>query len=272
MAATVNFNGAVGLYSISVRGFDVPELLAWAESADIPFIHLRGGPRGVDLAAQDRATVRRWRRAAARTVPITGVTADLDIADLVVAEGARRAAARAELDRLAETAAELDARWVRLLARTPPSPGERDRFGVAELPGVALPLVVELHHPHWLLPGTLAALHQLLTRSPNLRLLADTAQLSTVLARSGDAVALGRLLAYAQVLHLSDNGSGLAASGHAAVAAAARGRPVEVAVEWTGADRSPAACLARYRACVAWWQRLSARPVPAPARSPYADR
>lgn len=45
----------VGLYSISVRDMDVPDLLARAAGNDISFLHLGGGPRGVDLAPKRRS-------------------------------------------------------------------------------------------------------------------------------------------------------------------------------------------------------------------------
>jgi hypothetical protein len=34
------------------------------------------------------------------------------------------------------------------------------------------------------------------------------------------------------------------------------GQRLEVALEWTGHDRSQATCVARYRAATAWWAGL----------------
>jgi hypothetical protein len=251
----------VGLYSISVRGLDVPELLAWAADEQIPFVHLRGGPRGVDLARRDTATLAHWRGCARESVPVTGVSADLDLADLFDPGEDARAVAERELLGLARAAEALGAGWVRLLARTPPA--AVDAFRGRSLPTAAVPLLAELHHPGWLTEAALTALEELLDRSAQFGLLADTAQLGAAVDAAGqDAAArLERVLPRTQVLHLSDSGQGLDSPGHQAVAerAAARiaaGQAIEVAVEWTGQPRTPTECLTRYRAAAAWWDRV----------------
>ncbi|SFK20085.1 hypothetical protein SAMN05216275_119101 [Streptosporangium canum] len=253
----------VGLYSISVRGFDVPDMLRWAAAHGVPFLHLRGGPRGMHLSAQPTRTVLAWAKTAADTVPITGVTADVDLADLLTGDRSRRQRAATELAHLAKAAYVLGAGWVRLLARTPLA--VRVLAEAAAMPALAggpMPLLVELHHPGWLAPGAFAALTALIDSCPRMRLLADTAQLAAA-TPTGHATAarLGLLLDRTQVVHLSDNDAGLDAPGHTLVAALAAdriitGQRMEVAVEWTGGDRTPAVCLARYRAAVAWWQQL----------------
>lgn len=48
---------APGLYSIGVRGLSLPELLRWTASLGVPFLHLRGGPRGFDLRGRSPATL-----------------------------------------------------------------------------------------------------------------------------------------------------------------------------------------------------------------------
>lgn len=261
---------AVGLYSISVRGLDVPELLTWAARERIPFVHLRGGPRGVDLARRETAELGGWRRRADDAgVPLTGITADLDLANLLDGTTAARAAAHQELARLAEAATLLGAGWVRLLARTEPAGTYLHTLHDQPVPDLPVGLLVEPHHPAWLQPDARAAL---LDRTPRLRLLADTAQLAAALDHSDDA-ALAELLDHADVLHLSDDGAGLDGHRHVAAQAAARiaaGQRIEVAVEWTGTDRSPAACLRRYREARAWWNRILHQPAatPAPPRAP----
>ncbi|GAB3878121.1 MULTISPECIES: AP endonuclease [Microbispora] len=229
----------VGLYSISVRGLDAPALLSWAAAEGIPFIHLRGGPRGYHLTDRPASVWRAWRRAADSTVPITGVTADTDLADLFADDPKIRDQAEEEVIRLAEAAAELGAAWLRLLSRTPPQAG----WAGYELPTTAVPLLVEPHHPGWLAPGAFASL-------PAMGLLADTRQLA------GTYPALAEAAERTGVLHLSDGGEGFGGSKAIADLVARRiaaGHPIEVAVEWTGADRSPQTCLARYRAATAWW-------------------
>ncbi|MEV6986295.1 hypothetical protein AB0M95_34255 [Sphaerisporangium sp. NPDC051017] len=229
----------VGLYSISVRGFDVPGLLGWAAAEGIPFIHLRGGSRGYHLRACAPSTLQRWRRIAAETVPITGVTADTDLADLLADDPVVRARATEDVVRLAEAAAELGAAWLRVLSRTPPEPG----WAYHRLPTTALPLLVEPHHPGWLSSGAFPWL-------PEMRLLADTKQLAA------PSPVLAEVIKRTRVLHLSDDGLGGDGFGEAADLAASRiaaGQRIEVAVEWTGADRSPPTCLTRYRTAVTWW-------------------
>lgn len=300
MTTTSSTASPVGLYSIAVRGLEVPDLLAWAARHSIPFVHLRGGQRGYDLAAQEPGTLRRWRQTSAATVPITGITADTDLADLMTSDPLRRRAAVDQVQRLADAAHTLGASWVRLPARNPLHPmtetnnanddigadhdadhDDRAGAGLFEVADLAVPLLIELHHPLWLARRPHAALVRLLTRQPRLRLLADSAQLARAVARlhngprhsirngTGGAMdgvggggraaeRLHRLGPWIGVLHLSDHGLGLTAPGHSIVADQvsrhiAGGRRVEVAVEWTGADRTPATALARYREHAAWW-------------------
>ncbi|MBI1758281.1 MAG: hypothetical protein HYR62_03515, partial [Actinobacteria bacterium] len=167
----------VGLYSISVREPDVPALLTWAAGEGIPFVHLRGGPRGFDLGRRDLAALRRWRRIADDLVPITGVTADVDLADLLTEDHTIRSAAREQTLRLADAAAALGAGWLRLLARIPLTDCHLSALREGVVPLAAVPLLVELHHPDWLAPTAFAAMEEVLDRCPQIRLLADTAQL-----------------------------------------------------------------------------------------------
>ena len=265
----MNASGPVGLYSISVSGLDVPDLLAWAGGHGIPFLHLRGGPRGFALARRDEATLRGWRCCAAQAgVPITGVTADLDLADLLAGSATPRATAREELFRLADAAAMVGAGWVRLLARTEPRGRYLAALRTGEVPDAALPLLLELHHPRWLAPAAHVALESLMECTPRLRLLADSAQLTAALPEAGQAsgAVLETVLARVEVLHLSDDGTGFHAGSHDRVAQlvarrVVAGVPVEVAVEWTGTPRTTTECLTRYRAASAWWHRLVERAV-----------
>lgn len=253
----------VGLYSIGIRNLDVPALLRWAHDVGVPFVHLRGGPRGFDLVRRDARTLLSWRRCGEETAPVTGVTADLDLADLFT--GGRRSEEQAwdTLARLADAAASLGAGWVRLLARTPLTGPIRSR-----VPDTALPLLIELHHPAWLAPRAIATVHELLSHSKQMRLLTDTAQLAAALSHAGEhrQPVLTWILTRTAVLHLSDNGTGLTASdrSYEIAAGAARritaGHQIEVAAEWTGPDRSPVTCLARYKEAASWWNRLTDNP------------
>lgn len=256
--------GQIGLYSISVRGLDVPGLLTWAADHAIPFIHLRGGPRGFDVTRRPRAQLRSWRRqAAGSAVPVTGVTGDIDLADALACSPDTRSRTARDLTGLTAAASELGAGWVRLLARTPPGPGWQPDVQRA-FPVTAVPLVIEAHHPGWLEPANFAALARLVDRDPRLHLLADTAQLAALppgnASPAEHACLLSEAVSRATVLHLSHS-STLAAAGHAAVAelAARRiraGHRIEIAVEWTGADRSPEEALRQYRQAAAWWTRI----------------
>ena len=95
----------LGLYSIGVRDLDVSALLTLAAGHRVPFLHLRGGPKGYDLARCDRAKVAAWARQARDGVPVTMVTADLDLADFLQPAALEHRRACAGLERLAEAAA-----------------------------------------------------------------------------------------------------------------------------------------------------------------------
>jgi hypothetical protein len=112
----------------------------------------------------------------------------------------------------------------------------------------------------------LAVLRDLLDRASAASVLLDSAQFHAAIAGRADvlpAACLTALIERTLVAHLSDTGAGLTGTGHcllarAVRAAAGNGQPVEVAFEWTGADRSPEGCLTRYRAARAWWQQTGA--------------
>lgn len=255
----------VGLYSIGVRGLQVPELLVLAHRHELGFVHLRGGPRGFDLVHRSPDELERWRRVVAATVPITGVTADLDLADLYHPDPGHRGRALRELENLARTALVLGAGWVRLLARRPmtiPDPGPVE---------VGVPLLIEPHHPAWWEAAPHQFLLDLLEKIPDMAVLADTAQLAH--AQSVHGPGMGErwqaTVARVKVLHLSDNGTGLDAPGHECTARdlARRihaGQPIEVALEWTGSDRTATACLQRHRALRHWWHTILEQEIPRP--------
>ncbi|MGB6163306.1 MAG: hypothetical protein WCF33_19055 [Pseudonocardiaceae bacterium] len=247
----------VGLYSIGIRDLDVPEILTLALEHQVPFVHLRGGPRGYDLARCDDTTLSRWARHSWASVPITLVTADLDIAQFQPTSPSYQHA-RAELDRLSRASAILGAHAVRLLARHPVRdavagtvalPDLRDRHGLA--------ILVELHDPSWFTPAALITVRAVCDAPAGVGLLVDSGQVHRAWSALGvlDELVLTELVARASIVHLCDNGSGLGGTGHHLLAAAiAAGGAVEVGFEWTGPDRSPAGCLARYRAAVSWWR------------------
>jgi hypothetical protein len=258
----------VGLYSIGIRGLDAGAFISVASAAGVPFIHLRGGPRGYDLARVHVPQIDAWARQARQSaVPVTVVTADTDASSFFSAEDQRRQAS-ADLGALAVAAARLGARAVRLLARTAPPAAPQRGGGLPDLRAShGLSALIELHDPAWFAPDALAWLHALLDRSPGAALLLDSHQVHAAwqaaprLAWPGMLEGLARR---APVAHLSDPGTGLDGEGHrllarAVQAAAGSGHRAEVAFEWTGADRCPAMCLARYRDAVAWWDRMWTR-------------
>jgi hypothetical protein len=128
----------VGLYSIGLRGLDVTAVLTLAAEQQVPFVHLRGGPRGYDLARREDPTLSRWARHSQASVPITLVTTELDIAQFQPASHCYQHAGT-ELDRVGRVSAILGAHAVRLLARHPVHavpgtvtlPDLRKRHGVA---------------------------------------------------------------------------------------------------------------------------------------------
>jgi sugar phosphate isomerase/epimerase len=264
---------APGLYSIGVRGLTLPELLRWTASAGVPFLHLRGGPRGFDLRGRSPATLRRWRDLTAGTVPITGVTTDLDLLDFFPGDRGRHRSAAAHLRVLADAAAVLGAGWVRVLAATAPTTAgaPQERVAEVDLPDVAVPVLIEVHHPDWFTSGPSTALANLVSGNGRMGLLCDTGQVHRAWALHGTGVesALARLGGHWRVVHLSDSGTGLSGYGHELAARSvakvvAAGRDVEVAVEWTGSRRDRATCLARYRAATSWFHALTRTGMSAP--------
>jgi sugar phosphate isomerase/epimerase len=264
---------APGLYSIGVRGLSLPELLRWTASVDVPFLHLRGGPRGFDLRGRSPATLRRWRDLAAGTVPITGVATDADLLDFLPGDRGRHRSAAAHLKVLADAAEVLGAGWVRVLAATAPTAAGAPPARVAEvgLPDVAVPVLIEVHHPDWFAPGPSMALADLTSANGRMGLLCDTGQVHRAWMLHGNGVesALARFGGHWRASHLSDSGTGLSGHGHELAArsvaqAVAAGRDVEVAVEWTGPRRDRTTCLARYRAATSWFHALTRTSTPAP--------
>ncbi|MGH3752745.1 MAG: hypothetical protein ACRDRP_08620 [Pseudonocardiaceae bacterium] len=250
----------LGLYSIGIRPISVPDLLDAAAARDVPFVHLRGGPRGYHLAGQPHDRLRCWAQHAAHTVPVTVVTTDVDLAHL--AEDGTRATAITELEGLA-AAAGLLARGgptaLRVLARTPVPPSE---VVPGLIPLTAAPVVIELHHPDWFAEPALSLILELAGHTPGLGLLADSGQihLAHTTLPALEETTMRRVVEHAGVVHLADSGAGLDAAGHrllaAAVRAAARhGWAGQVAFEWTGHDRSPQSCLARYDSAASWWRQ-----------------
>ncbi len=253
----------VGLYSIGIRGIEMEDLLAFATTHQVPFLHLRGGPRGFDLARRDTSTLDEWARCSHASVPITLVTADLELVDFARPDTQAYRQATAALDRLGHAAAVLGARAVRLLARRVVDqplwadvavPNLVARYGLITL--------VELHDPEWFTANTTASTVAHLDRAPWLALLIDTAQVHHAWLRSDNPASLARnvsaLVPHTRAVHVSDSGDGLTGTGHRVVAQAFAnldaGDAVEIAFEWTGADRSPQSCLTRYHHAVAWWR------------------
>jgi hypothetical protein len=248
----------VGLYSIGIRGLDLTTVLTLAAEHQVPFLHLRGGPRGYDLARREDTTLSRWARHSQASVPITLVTTDLDIAQFQLSSCCYQHAC-AELDRVGRASAVLGAHAVRLLARHPARDAVAGTVALPDLRGRhGLGVVVELHDPSWFTPGALIAVRAFCDAYPGVGLLVDSGQVHRAWSTLGalDDLVVAELVSRASVVHLCDNGSGLGGTGHhlLAAATAAAGGAVEVGFEWTGPDRSPADCRARYRAAVSWWQ------------------
>ncbi|MBU3862646.1 AP endonuclease [Streptomyces sp. 4503] len=244
----------LGLYSIGVRDFQPSRHLPWARANGIPFVHLRAGARGLHISRRDDDQMSAWRDVADRTVPITAVTTDVELADLLHAD----ATALAEVRTSALRGELLGARSVRLLATETPETWAA-RIGPPEVPARGR-LLVELHAPGWFTPDGIDAALRLADSHPRVSLLVDTLQFSRH-AQDATPDSARRLVTAAAVVHLSDDGSGLAEPGHRLVVdalreAMRRGARPELAFEWTGPDRSATACLDRYRRAVTWTEKI----------------
>lgn len=253
----VDANTPIGLYSIGARDLGMPDLMTWAADASIPFVQLRGGARGHAVLERPLRELERWREVTQSTCPITLVTSDATLGELTGADPNPRAAAQRVLDLTCEAAAVLGARRVRILADMP---AEATKHSIHP-PGLDISLVIELHHTSWWTETGLNTVAALVCGEPGIRLLADSAQAAAGLAphEPHEARQLAtRVIALSDVLHLSDDGSGLDAHGHALLVEAARDADVnlEIGFEWTGEPRTAEACLRRYHAACAWWRSL----------------
>jgi hypothetical protein len=257
----VRAQAGLGLYSIGVRGLDAGELLAFARRHRVPFIHLRGGPRGYDLARWNRDELAALATLSQQSTPITIVTADLDLASFIDPGSEHFRRATAELDRLTGAAAILGAGAVRLLARHVLHDAEWQTVVLPEFVAErGLVTLLELHDPGWFTSQAMAGLVAFLDGAAQLALLLDSAQVAEAERRNRDALTAASLAALARcarVVHLCDTGAGLDDVGRrilagAATTGAVAERRLELAFEWTGADRSPAACLAAYHAAAEW--------------------
>ncbi len=254
---------ALGLYSIGIRSIALEDLLALAEAHQVPFLHLRGGPRGFDLARRDTATLGRWACRSRASTPITAVTADLDLVDFARPDTPAYRQASTELDRLGHASAVLGARAIRLLARRVLDQRQWPDLAVPNLVArYGLMTLVELHDPAWFTAPTLASVTAYLDRASWLALLIDTSQVHRAWLRSDNPSSLfddlSALVPQTRAVHVSDNGAGLTGTGHRMVAQTfghlGADHRVEIAFEWTGADRSPQGCLVQYRRAVQWWR------------------
>lgn len=251
----------LGLYSIGVRGLTVPGLLGWAALHRIPFVHLRGGRRGFNVAAVSDAVLDLWRGHIETSVPVTMVTAENTLDDLLNTRGETSLAARQQLIRTAEAARRLGAGSVRVLATSHPNLAEVNRAAPVD---IGLPLLIELHDSGWWSPLGIDALSSLIASWPRVRLLADSGQANAAVTHLGNDTApeaVAWVVSHADVLHLSDDGAGLDGPGHRLLAKHAQtalriSRPLEVAVEWTGPDRRPMTCLDRYQRASTWWSTI----------------
>jgi sugar phosphate isomerase/epimerase len=256
---------AVGLYSNGVRGLRPEEFLYAAAAHGVPFVHLRGGPRGYGMASipAEQVTALAWQAACA--APVTLITADVDLSDFVSPEDARWQQAGTELASLAQVASEFGAGSVRVLARAVPSGAQWQALAAIPDPAArhSVTMLIELHDPAWFTPKTAERLCELMSRCTGLGLLLDSGQVHDAWLQSSGAPwasLLSGLIAHARVVHLSDRGCGLDGHGHRLLASAARdaaddGHDLEVAFEWTGADRCLETCMTRYGAAVTWWEQ-----------------
>ena len=257
------YASGVGLYSIGVRTATVPDLAAWAARHEIPFLHLRGGARGYDVTRRPQVELDRWRAITTATAPIRLLTTDITVHDVTGAPSQRCRAAQRELERAADCALRLGTNVIRILADRPES--NSDAPTAPLLPGRDIVVLIEPHHPSWWQPLGVQRLTKLCRADKRIGLLADTAQAAIGFAELPRPTAQDlaqRIIGLTRVVHLSDNGSGLHAAGHellasSAARALAEGFPIEIAFEWTGAERTPSSCLNRYRDACAWWHPLA---------------
>lgn len=168
---------AVGLYSNGVRDLGPEQFLAVAATHQVPFVHLRGGPRGYGLGSAPAQQVNGLTRQAAGAIRVTLVTADVDLNDFASPGDARWEQASAELTALARVARELGAERMRILARALPSNAQWQALAVPDLAARhGVTVLIELHDPVWFTVETADRLGGWMNRCPGLGLLLDSGQ------------------------------------------------------------------------------------------------
>lgn len=219
---------ALGLYSNGVRGLEPGEFLAAAAAHRVPFVHLRGGPRGYGLAGIPADQVTALARQAACVVPVTLVTADVDLSDFASPQGTGWRQASAELASLARGALEFDAESVRILARTALSGAQWETLAIPHLAARhGVTVLIELHDPAWFTQEAADRLDELMSSRAGLGLLLDSGQVHDAWLQAPEArwrSLLDRLITRARVVHLSDREDGLDGHGHHLLADAAAAR------------------------------------------------
>ena len=251
---------ALGFYSIGFGNIPFQMLSKVASDEHIPFLHLRGGARGYNLAQLSEFELERFRKAFEGVVKITLVTTDIDIQDFL-ADGTERRKVVKELRRLSHAAEYLGAQAIRLMGRR--ALGQSEWLAVKHEIAASgcMPLVIELHDKSWFQEEKILCLLDFCL-SWNMGVLLDSQQITLATMKEdcrGLRNALRKIRPIVKAIHLSDSGYGLAAPGNCLVASVARqakqSAPIEHAFEWTGEDRSLKAALAAYGRAFEYWQK-----------------
>jgi len=113
----------MGFYSIGLGNLPINELSELVRSEEIPFLHLRGGRKGYNLAQFQECELEEFRNALHGLVDASLVTSDTDLQDFL-AQAPERCPVVKELQALCRASSYLGANAVRLIGRRALRPSE----------------------------------------------------------------------------------------------------------------------------------------------------
>ncbi len=246
---------ALGFYSIGLKNIAINELFQHLRREDIPFLHLRSGPKGYGLTKLEPSELDLCIHECGRDIPVTMLASDITLESL--AEGSQEA--KEECSHLQDIALNIGAKYLRILAPSAIKNESWENLCISTIANHVV-IVIELHNPEWFSRRHIERLKQVCTEQ-KIGLLFDSSQIDMACQIQGvDEVSqfVDCLLPHVKVIHFSDSGGGFSGVGHQITALAAikiqkSAYDIELAFEWTGKERTTGAAFAAYRRAENFW-------------------
>lgn len=246
---------ALGFYSIGLRNIDIQKLFSHLRQEDIPFLHLRSGPKGYGLTKLKPNRLNLYINKCNEGIPVTMLASDITLE--LLAENSQET--EDEYYKLISIAQRLGAKYIRILAPSIMKEESLINFNVNKRLNSVVS-VIELHNPEWFTHHYADKINDICVKN-ELGLLFDSLQIEMACQLFGVyevSQYIDRLLPHVKVIHFSDSGGGFSGEGHqitalAAIKAQEKAYDIELAFEWTGRDRTAAAAFSAYRRAVHFW-------------------